>query len=256
MGWLVLYPAILLLGYCVLRGVRGPRPLPRYIWSLGTRIAVALVLLLPLIAGPVWIVVAVLDVPSDYRTGAATGTIIATGWVVAFILQQFEGARARDQTRVDVLVALQQEVFSCVERLDERPIRAEADAAQARILAEEVPPYVPLPASEGPPTVFEAMRVDVKVIDPDTLEEVLRFYAAYSDLRAFIDDFRSEAFRALPPDRMAAAHEVLTERRVAALFWALKALRSINAALGLADPDYVRRSGHNSEITADRQGDT
>lgn len=245
--WFLLYPVAVLAGYGVLRARRGP--VPNYLRSLVARLSAALVLLLPLIVGPVWVVIAVLDVPPDYRNGAVTGTIVATGWVVTFILSQYEGARLRNQTRIDVLVALQQEVFSCLERLDALPIRAEAEAMQARIAAGagDDPPYHPVPSTETEPSVFEAVKEDIRVIDPDTLEEVLRFYAAYGHLRAFVEDFRSAEFRAMDADRRIAAHKMLSQRREAALIWALRALVSINEALGLP-ARMPPRSGANQDI--------
>ncbi len=245
--WLLLYPAAVLVGYGVLRARQGP--VPRYLRSLVARLSMALVLLLPVIVGPVWVVIAVLDVPPDYRNGAVTGTLLATGWVVTFILSQYEGARSRNQTRIDVLVALQQEVFSCLERLDALPIRAEAEAVQARIAAGagDETPYHPLPSTETAPSVFDAVKGDMRVIDPDTLEEVLRFYAAYGHLRVFVEDFRSADFRAMDAERRIAAHMMLTQRREGALVWALRALVSINAALGLSGR-MPPRSGLNPEI--------
>lgn len=255
LGWGAAYVALVVVVALLTASARGVSGLfPPFLRGMALRLTVALVLLLPVIVVPVWLVVTRLPIAPEFRTGAVTGTLIATGWIVAFILREYETARARNQTRVDVLVALQQEVFSCLERFDERPIRADAATAQQSITDGGDDPattYHPLPSSESPPTVFDAVKADIKVIDPDTLEEVLRFYAAYSDLRAFIDDFRSEAFRAMPAARRVGAHEVLTKRREAALVWAIKAMVSINVALGTPNPGRIARSGQNPDITVE-----
>lgn len=228
------------------------RWLPVYFLGLSLRMGGMLFALLPLIVLPVWLVLTQADIPTGFETGAITGTLVATGWIVAFILREYEGARTRDQTRVDVLVALQQEVFSILEKLDERPIMQDATSTQARIVAggEKASRYHPVPSAESAPVVFQAVANDIKVLKAQTLEPVLRFYAAYSDLQSFIEDFRSPSFSALPVDRRVAAHGVLTKRRVSALIWGLRAIGAVNAALGVQNPNDINRSGQNPDITA------
>lgn len=232
---------------------QSPR-VPRYILSLALRMGGALFALLPLIVLPVWVMAALVQIPADLRTGAVAGTVLATGWLVAFLLREYETARNRHQTRIDVLAALRTEIVTFVTKLDQQNLGAAAKATQQKIRdgGDRRQRYQPVPSTESPPTVYHAVSADMKVVDPETLEVVLRFYAAHSDLRSFIDDFRSEAFAAMTAPRRAQAHADLTQNRRHTLHWGLAALDAIDASLAGHETKHVQRTDKNPDITGRR----
>lgn len=86
------------------------------------------------------------------------------------------------------------------------------------------------------------------MVEPGTLGPILRFYAAYSDLTAMVDDARSEDFAKLAADRRMRAHQRLTQNRKATLFWGLTAIYAINRAMGVRGPGNIPRSGQNPDV--------
>lgn len=216
------------------------------------RVVLALVPIVALAGSLIWFVLVPNQDIGEARTALIAGTVIATGWVATFLAAEYQRARDRNQTQQDVLVALQSEVFAIIEKLDKDAIAADAERVQERIAAggDGAGAYYPFSVSESPPIVYQAVSGSISVLDAVTLEPVLRFYAAFSELTAVVADVRSAEFRALSADRRVAVHKGLTQNRIATLTWGLRALVAINMSLGANNPRGIPRSGRNPEITA------
>lgn len=221
---------------------------------LGEALLRVVLALAPLLAAAMAAIAALIlpsALPDTAKSALIAGTVFATGWLAAFLAAEVQKARERAQVADDVLHALRSEVVTLLDKLDKHPIRADANRAQARILAKGKGFYHPFAASESPTTVYEGVKASLVVVDREALEPVLRFYAAFSELDALVKDFRTEACAALEADRRAALHEELVKQRLFTLFWALRALYAINRALSVANPDKIARSGRNPEVTLD-----
>ncbi len=183
-------------------------------------------------------------------TGLVGGTIIALGWIVTYLVTDVREEGVRDKNRRETLVALRSEVFALVDKLDNQDIEHNAGQVQARILAGEPDgEYFPFSTMDSAPIVFSAIAHKVPSLEGETtVDDVIRFYAEYTDLRQLIDDLRQDEARGLPRERRVGLHRELTRRRISTLRWGLRAIVSINAELGVAAPENVQRSGLNPQI--------
>lgn len=228
----------------------GAAPLPGYLDGLILRLIVATALIGLPGAAIVGAIVTLSGLEGGTLSTTVAGAVIATGWLVAFSLREYQSLRDRDQARRDTLIALRAEIFAAVEKLDNHDIAAEA-ALQQRLIGEHAgkdPPYHPFSAAESPPDVFRALGERIALIEEATLEPIIRFYAAYLDLATFTIDFREERMAQLGGDRRIAAHRALTRLRQTTLYRGLRAVDAINRDLNVAGEIY--RTGKNPEITA------
>lgn len=221
------------------------------LWRLTTRLIAALSILIPLALIPPGLVVLGLGQDHALLPSALAGTVIATGWIVTFVLREYQTTNAREQTRIDTLAALRTEVLTVLNKLDDLDLgqgaRQQQDKINGGALTDEGY-YHPFSSTESPPSVFNAIADKTLVLHPETIEPVLRFYAAYSDLTSFTEDFRGTAFASLPAERRVVGHKALTQLRRSALYWALAAINAIDDASGAYPKPKIERSGKNKDI--------
>lgn len=253
--WAAGYLVLMVAAAMVLRAASGPPVVPAYVAALARRMGGALLLLLPVIVIPAWLMTVQVPIPETLRQGAIAGTVIATGWIVTFVIAEYREERLRDEKRRDTLRALRSEIFALVDKLDNVAIAEQAVIVQNRMRAGAglkrgggEAPYHPFATSESAPIVFSAVAASVPLLEEATVEAVVRFYAEYTDLQALAGDMRSNFARSLPIWRRVALHEQLTRRRRSTLLWGLKAYAAINVELGVPNPNDIPRSGLNPDI--------
>lgn len=187
--------------------------------------------------------------------GLITGLIVVLGWFVTFVISSYREAEQADRIRRDTLVAIKNEIFALVDKMDNVAIRSNAQLVQGRIASGvtdaqgKESEYFPFATMESEPIVFEALGTSVPGLEEATVAAVVRFYAEYTDLRRMVEDSRTEDIKRLPRDRRVNFHKQLTKRRIGTLTMGLKALVEINFELGIEDPENIGRSGENPEIT-------
>lgn len=194
------------------------------------------------------------DAAMDVRLRQAilAGLIIVAGWLTTFVLQEERRFSERKAQEFDLLLALRSEVFTIVEKLDSHPITEQAEAVQDKIKRGGDAPgsaYFPFAASESPATVYDAVSGQLHVINPATLEPLLRFYAAVSELTAMVADTHRDEFRALEALRRVSWHAELTQQRKGTLYWGLRALEAVNRNMGVEKPEAIPRSGLNKDVS-------
>lgn len=193
---------------------------------------------------------------SGTRTALIAGTVIATGWLATAAAAEAQRARAREQDRVDLLIALRSEIFTSLETLDRTDWRS-SSARQQKLIewhGDGEGAYIPFVSSESPPIVYDALSGSIGILRPETIEPILRFYTMHSELRALAGDFARPDVRNLEWPRRVALHRQLSETRRAALFWALRAVYAINLALDLEKPEDIPRSGLNPDVSLNLKG--
>lgn len=185
------------------------------------------------------------------RQAGIAGLMIAGGWLASFIFQEERKQRDRKAQELDLFLALRSEVFTVVEKLDKRPITQNAVSVQQKIVLggdDAGSAYFPFSATESPATVYDAVSGQLHVIAAEALEPVLRFYAAYSELTAIVEDTHRESYGKLNALRRVNLHRELTQQRRATLYWGLRALAAINLRIGVENPEELPRSGFNQEL--------
>ena len=216
------------------------------------RVLLTLVPLVVIATSIIWFLILPNDELKEVRTPLIVGTVIAMGWLVTFLVSEFQRASDRAQSQYDVLLALRSEIFAVVEKLDKDPIKQRAQTVQDLIKAggNGNRTYHPFTASESPPIVYQAVSGSIPLLNVEALEPILRFYAAYSDLTAMVEDTRNEEFKSLSFERRIALHKDLVKNRIATLGWGLAAVKAANLALEVLNPEEIGRSGENPRVTA------
>ena len=236
---------------------------PRLIRATLLRVLFALAPLLALALVLIWSVL----LPDGRITEAVlpaliAGTIVATGWLVTFLVAEYrrlsedEARRTeKEVSRLDTLFALRSEIFALVDKLDNQSIAENARNVQQMIADGDGMDaegnrveYYPFSTRESEPIVFNAVSSLVPSLTPSTVDPVLRFYAEYTDMRSMVEDTRTELALSLPPQRRIALHAQLASRRKATLRWGLQALVQINRELGVENPENIQRTGKNADI--------
>lgn len=215
------------------------------------RVLLALMPLVGIAVAIIFLVVLPMPDADALQPSLIAGTVIVAGWVATWLAAEYRQARVRQDTRRDVLLALRSEIFTAFQTLDATDWRANGRSVQAKIEAGgDVPEtaYYPFTASESPPIVFQSVSGSIKLLSPETLEPVLRFYTSLTDLSTLAGDLQREDFARLSWQRRVAAHRKITDTRIATLYWSLQSITAINAALGVKHPEAVARSGKNSDI--------
>lgn len=184
-----------------------------------------------------------------------TGSVIVLGWFVTFLFSSYAEAQKFHLQRRDTLIALRNEIFALVDKLDNQPIAAHAEKVQKRILSGDGTDakgnpieYFPFSTMESEPIVFEAISSSIPALGEDTVASVVRFYAEYTDLRRMVEDSRNEQTQKLSRERRVAFHQQLTNRRTSTLRWGLSALVAINIEMGHENPEGINRSGENEDV--------
>ncbi|MCA8880173.1 MAG: hypothetical protein KDA73_09490 [Rhodobacteraceae bacterium] len=196
------------------------------------------------------------DVPpgDQWRVAQAVvaGGVVALGWIVTFAVQEYRRAEERADRVRDTLLALTEEIFTALDRLDAHDIAGEARDAQKKILSGEGEhPYRPFSISQSPPTIYESVSDSVALLPPGVLEPVVRFYAFYSDLTTIIEDTHRADHALLASKRRKALHEELTRVRAGTLYWAVRGLIAINREVRTKRRQKVPISSRNRDVWKD-----
>ena len=99
------------------------------------RVLLALVPLVAIAATIIWFLILPNEELKEVRTPLIVGTVIAMGWLVTFLVSEYQRASDRAQTQLDVLLALRSEIFAVVEKLDKDPNEESAKKVQGLIEA-------------------------------------------------------------------------------------------------------------------------
>jgi len=183
--------------------------------------------------------------PAFLVGAVVTGSVIAVGWVFTFALQEYRRADERAQAVEDLLDALRAEIVDYL--TDESRGKLDRTMPDTLALISDYPGYVPfLPTGRGA-VVFDALKDRLHLMPSRATDAVVQFYVQLQDIHVMSKDLQSPEFRALPPDRMAAAYRHYIELRADAdelakeAFWAILTEQrqfppAVFAALKLAVP--------------------
>lgn len=255
--WVTGYLGGLVAAAALFRAATGPLRPPAFLGLLAIRVTAVLLVLSPLGVMLLWIALERGQASPTLLPAALAGAVVALGWLVTFILRQYETLEDRDQTRRDTLLALRQEVFTVLETLEKTNWAENAKTVQAKIAN---PPggktaFFSFSSTETRPIIFETVAQNLRFMDEVTVGAVVRFYAEFNALRGLIDDTKRQDFRELDAQRRELFHVHLTTQRRNTIFFALRAIYRINVVLGRDDPANIPRGLHgNAEIALDTDG--
>ncbi|GAA6182336.1 hypothetical protein NBRC116594_37740 [Shimia sp. NS0008-38b] len=179
----------------------------------------------------------VLDVP--IRQALIAGLVVASGWLVAFLSQDWNRDRQRREMQTDVQLALRAEIQDCWETFTwrDRDTRAFGRGVQAQILAggDGEGAFHPFIVRDAKMIVFEAMKDRLHHLPSEVVDEVVQFYCQLADLQAFADQMMGEEFRALTSERRSGAYGHYIQMTVECESRARDALTMLNYSLGVWD---------------------
>ena len=212
-------------------GSRGAGSRDLYLPLIYQALAVTM-LFVPLAIWAIWRVLTLDTPPFGLVPGVIGGATVALGWLVASLLRQFESLASLSREREMVMRALREEIFLVFEIFDAVDQEAAGKGTRKQIMdSSDSDKYMPYPTSISPPVIFNAIGSRVHLIEGGPIEKVTRFYAAYSELASYTEDFRSETIRNLENTRRATAYDILESRRGATLLTAYEAVRALDDAL-------------------------
>ena len=146
-------------------------------------------------------------VPFDLRDtrvqqALIAGTVVALGWVVGFTLREVSAHLGRVERLRDVHRALFAEIMHNLQNLGSADdLRSYGQDMIDRIGGGEG--FTPFIARERNDTVFQSIVADLHILPRVTIDPIVQYYSQIAALDALIEDLRSDAFRALPPQRRA-----------------------------------------------------
>lgn len=195
---------------------------------------------------------------TELRGALIAGSVIASGWLVTFLVSEYQREQERETMRQDTLAVLQYEIFAVLEKLDKRSLSASEGAVADQlkdgfeaIQPDEIGPprpYHPFTASESQPVIYNALSTNISKLSERTMRPIVMFYASYSDVAAMAQDSRSEAFHALSNRRKSLFYRDLASHRRALFIWGVRALVAIGQEIQIKNPEIVNLSDRNQSL--------
>ncbi len=143
------------------------------------------------------------------RQAMIAGSVVAAGWIITFLLQEYRFYRERRERRNDLQRALYAEIRACLDgqlRRDNLESYGSEMVARMQDAADEGEDYIPFIPHETNDIVFKAIISDVHVLPIASIDPIVLYYAQLAAIDALIADLRSEAFTKLDVDRRIAMY--------------------------------------------------
>lgn len=144
------------------------------------------------------------------RQAMIAGAVVAAGWVITFLLQEYRFYRERRERMNDVQKALYAEIRAYLEgqlKRDDLQVYGSEMVARMRDAADEGVDYVPLIPTETNDMIFKAIVPEIHILPRISIDPVVVYYSQISAIHAIIHDLRSEAYQALHVDRRIAMYQ-------------------------------------------------
>ena len=198
--------------------------------------AFVLLLILANVAAIAWLATAsILDTPMAQALIA--GLVVASGWFVTFVIQDWTRSRERHEVQTDIQLALRAEIQDCHETFTWRDRDTRAFGRKVMHKIEEAGngdgAFHPFIARDAKMIVFDAMKDRLHYLPGGVVDEVVQFYCQLADLQAFAQQMMQPAFRELACDRRAAAYGHYIQMTIECENRAQDALTMLNYSLGV-----------------------
>jgi len=154
------------------------------------------------------------------RQAMIAGSVVASGWVITFLLQEYRFYRERSERVNDMQRAIYAEIRACLDgqlKRDDLQKYGNEMIARMRDAADEEETYIPLIPSETNNIVFISIISEVYVLPTASIDPVVLYYSQLAAIDALISDLRSEAFEKLSPDRRIAMYRDYISLKVEAI---------------------------------------
>lgn len=139
------------------------------------------------------------------RQAAIAALVVASGWVVSFLLQEYRRADERDERIRDMHRAIYSDVASFLEAL-ESPGALHAGLMVHLDRLTEDPAYVPVLSPPRRSQMFQALSGQIHVLPRVTIDLIVLFYSQVENTAEFVANMNADRFVALPADRRAVAY--------------------------------------------------
>jgi hypothetical protein len=162
----------------------------------------------------------------------------AYGWFVTNLQASKERAADND----DLLEALRAEIWVQLNDLSRNSHTSTADEVASSSAAQFF-------SQPGPPVVFEAVAAQISRLPGKVVDEVVQYYSLLATLRQNAAEMRDPVFLARPPRVRQRAYRVYMENLGVLATLAEAAIRAINRALNVPDPDRIDLAGENGAVS-------
>lgn len=145
------------------------------------------------------------EVDLRIRQAAIAAVVVASGWVVSFLLQEYRRADERDERIRDMHRAIYADVASYIEAL-QGPEALSRDLQVYLDRLEVNPSWVPVLSPPRHSKMFTALSGQIHVLPRVTIDLIVLFYSQIETIAAFVDNMNGDRFTALEADRRAVAY--------------------------------------------------
>lgn len=175
------------------------------------------------------------------RQALITGLVVASGWFVTFIIQDWTRSRERREVQTDIQLALRAEVQDCHETFTwrDRDTKAFGERVSQQIISagDGDGAFHPFIVRDAKMIVFDAMKDRLHYLPAEVVDEVVQFYCQLADLQAFAEQMMQPVFRELECIRRSAAYSHYIQMTIECENRAQDALIMLNYSLGVWTDD-------------------
>jgi len=160
-----------------------------------------------LLVGGIGSVIAAQDtVDLRIRQAAIAAMVVASGWVVSFLLQEYRRADERDERIRDMHRAIYADVASYLEALESQVVLdQQLQGFLDRLAADKT--YVPVLSPPRRSQMFTALSGQVHVLPRATIDLIVLFYSQVETTAEFVGNMNTDRFAGLSADRRKLAYE-------------------------------------------------
>jgi hypothetical protein len=159
-----------------------------------------------LVGGIVSVIAAREEIDLRIRQAAIAAMVVASGWVVSFLLQEYRRADERDERIRDMHRAIYADVTSYLEALESTAVLERQCRDFLKRLAEDAT-YVPVLSPPRRSQMFTALSGQVHVLPRATIDLIVVFYSQLETTAEFVTNMNTDRFASLSADRRKLAYE-------------------------------------------------
>ncbi len=175
---------------------------------------------------------------SDDIKGLLVAAALATsGWLVTYL----QANKEREADNADLMAALRSEIW--VQLTDLRRNSHEVTAAE--VSSDSAARFFSQPI---PPVVFESLASQIFRLPGQVMDDVVQYYSLLASLRQNAVEMRDEVFLGRPTDIRQRAYGVYVTNLGHLATLGEQAIRALNRALEVPDPDRIDLGGDESGV--------
>jgi len=198
----------------------------RWLARLATRVLMISSFVSLLVAFPLWLIAWQGELDTTIRQALIAATIIAAGWLVTFLIQEYRRESEDAERRDDVRRAIRTEIelhYIDVHDTDWKALRQRLEQEFFKDAR-----YVPFAPRRNRDRFLAAALDRVELLSEDQIVHVMRYYELAERLELMNEDIRSQTFKNLQTSRRKSFATRFLTLEETCMTYALKAIKSLS----------------------------